>query len=72
MRGMHLIQMRGMSRGTSLIRNRLLLGTYSSHVSRGLGWSWGGARFLMGEALLYQVLPDELAHCFNLRKLSFF
>ena len=26
-------------RGTSLIRNRLLLGPYSSPVSRGLGWS---------------------------------
>ena len=26
-------------RGTSLIRNRLLLGPYSSSVSRGLGWS---------------------------------
>ena len=40
-------------RGASLIRNRLLLGPYSSPVPRGLGWSWGGGRFLMGEVPLY-------------------
>jgi len=35
--------------GTLLMRNRLLLGAYNSLVPRGLGWSWGGGRFLMGE-----------------------
>jgi len=29
-------------RGISLIRNCLLLGTYSRPVPRALGWSWGG------------------------------
>jgi len=37
----------------SRIRNRLLLGPYSSPVPRGLGWSSGGARFLMGEVPMY-------------------
>ena len=44
-------------RGISLIRNRLLLGPYSSPVPRGLGWSWGGARFLMSEVPLYTLNP---------------
>ena len=41
-----------LDRGTSLMRNRLLLGPYSSPVPRGLGWSWRGARFLVGEVPL--------------------
>ena len=44
-------------RGTLLIRNRLLLGPCSSPVPRGLGWSWGGSRFLLGEVALYAIGP---------------
>ena len=40
-------------RGTSLIRNRLLPGAYSSPVPRSLGWSLGEAQFLTGEGFLY-------------------
>ena len=43
--------------GTSLIRNRLLLGPYSSPVPKGLAWSQGGARFLMSEVFLYPKWP---------------
>ena len=32
-------------RGTSLIRKRLPLGPYSSHMPRGLGWSYGWGAF---------------------------
>ena len=40
-------------RGTSLTRNRLLPGAYSSPVPRSLGWSLGEAQFLTGEGFLY-------------------
>ena len=37
-------------RGTSLIRNSPLLGSYSNTVPRVLWWSWGGGGLLlMGE-----------------------
>ena len=39
-------------RGTSLIRNALPLGSNSSPVPRGIEWSCGGQRFLMGEVPL--------------------
>jgi len=39
-------------RGTSLIRKRLPLGPYSGRMPRGLGWSYGGGRFLMSEVPL--------------------
>jgi len=34
------------------LRPALLLAPYSSPVPRGLGWSWGGGRFLVGEVPL--------------------
>jgi len=40
-------------RGTSLIRNRHTLGTYSRPMPRALWWSQGGWRFLMNEVPLY-------------------
>ena len=40
-------------RGTSLIRNRHPVGPYSMTMPRGLGWSYGGGRFLMSEVPLY-------------------
>ena len=39
-------------RGTSLIRNCLLLGPYSKPMPRALRKSWGGVRFLMSEVPL--------------------
>ena len=47
-------------RGTSLIRNRLLLGPYSSPVPWGLGWSWGGgAQFLADEVPQYSKAVNQ-------------
>ena len=40
-------------RGTSLIRNCLLLGPYSGPMLRALGCSFGGAQFLISEVPLY-------------------
>ena len=40
-------------RGTSLIRNSLLLGPYSMTVPGVLWWSYGGGLFLMSEVPLY-------------------
>ena len=39
--------------GTSLIRNRFLLGPYSRTMPRALRWSWVGVLFLMSEVPLY-------------------
>ena len=39
-------------RGTSLIKNRRLLGPYSRAMPRALWKSWGGGRFLMSEVPL--------------------
>ena len=43
-------------RGTSLIRNSLLLGPYSRTVPRALWGSWGGGLCLISEALLYSFM----------------
>ena len=43
----------GFDRGTSLTRNRLLLGPYSRAMPRALWWPLGGGLFLMSEAPLY-------------------
>ena len=40
-------------RGTSLIRNCLLLGPYSRTMPRALRLSWVGGQFLMSEVPLY-------------------
>jgi hypothetical protein len=40
-------------RGTSLIRKSALLGPYRTPMSRVVGGSWWGGRFLMGEVPLY-------------------
>ena len=42
-------------RGTSLTRKCTPLGTYRRPMSRVVKGSWGGERFLMGEAPLYKV-----------------
>ena len=42
----------GYYRGTSPIRTRTPLGPYGRPLSRVLGGSWGGVRFLMGEVQL--------------------
>jgi len=42
-----------MYRGTSLIRNRRPLGSYSRTIPRALWGSYGGGHFLMGEVPLY-------------------
>ena len=42
----------GRYRGTSLIRNRLLVGPYSRPMPRNLGGSQGAECFLMGEVAL--------------------
>ena len=42
----------GLNRGTSLIINRFLLGTYGRTMPRALRWSWGGVLFLMSEVPL--------------------
>jgi len=48
-------------RGTSLVRNRHLLGPYSRPMARALWWSQGGGSFLwaryplMGEVPLYRI-----------------
>ena len=39
-------------RGTWLIRNTPLLGTYNRTMSTVLWWSWGGGLFLMSEVPL--------------------
>ena len=39
-------------RGTSLIRNNPLLGSYSRTMSRGIWWPQGGGVFLMSEVPL--------------------
>ena len=44
------------NRGTSLIRNFLLLGPYSRPLPGALRWSYGGGQFLMSEVPL---LPRE-------------
>ena len=56
-----------MYRGTSLIRNRCLLGLYSRTMSRATWWSKGGAQFLRSEAPLYS-LPEIV---FVARRLSY-
>ena len=40
-------------RGTSLMRNFLLLGAYSRPMPRALRWSYGEGGFLMSEVPLY-------------------
>ena len=47
-------------RGTSIIRKRLTLGPYSSRISRGLGWSWGGGRFTSAR---YPCTPHTPRRC---------
>ena len=42
-------------RGTSLIRNRLLLGPYSRTMPRTIQWTQGGLQFLMSEVALQGV-----------------
>ena len=39
-------------RGTPLIRNRLLPGSYSRTMPRAIQWTWGGLQFLMSEVPL--------------------
>ena len=41
-------------RGTSLIRNCLLVGPYSRTMPRALWWSKGGLQFLMSDVPLYE------------------
>jgi hypothetical protein len=42
----------GVYRGTSLIRKRRPLGTFSKPMPRALWWSYGGVRFLMSGVTL--------------------
>ena len=50
--------------GTSLIKDRALLGPYSSTVHKSLWWVPGGDRFLMSEVTLYSAdhWPWKVAH----------
>ena len=50
--GRFLVSELSLHRGSSLIINSTPLGTYSRTMSRVLGGSWGGGRFLMGEVPL--------------------
>jgi len=52
-------------RGTSLIRNRTPLGSYSRTMPRVLWWSYGGGHFLMSEVPLYgtrKTVKDRFWH----------
>ena len=44
-------------RGTSLIRKRLPVATYSRPVHSVIGGSYGGGRFLLSEVPLYVLVP---------------
>ena len=47
--------------GTSLRRNRIPLGSYSSTMPRALRWPQGGVLFLMSEVPLYTAGYDGIA-----------
>jgi len=56
-------------RGTSLIRNNPLPGSYSRIMSRAISWPWGGGVFLMSEVPLYPSVDDApwYANHFDIR-----
>jgi len=60
----------GSYRGTSLIRNCLLLGPYSRPMPRVLWCSYGGGLFLMSEGPLY-VLPQGPRTCLGPLRVKF-